>query len=57
MRRPLQNQTGMQILSTIALFCYSVTFVAGLALGYGLTAVLVKVVDQQIGSIYAAYSF
>jgi hypothetical protein len=54
MRTPDQNQTGTQILSTLAWFCYSTSLVAMLALGYALIALALSVAEPQIGSIYSA---
>jgi hypothetical protein len=54
MRRPDQKQTGTQILSTLALFCYSTSLIAMLALGYALIALVLSGAEPQIGSMYSA---
>jgi len=55
MRTPDQKQTGTQILSTLAWFCYSTSLVAMLTLGYGLIALALSVAEPQIGSLYSAF--
>jgi hypothetical protein len=55
MRKPLQTQTATQILSAIALFCYSASVAAMLILGYCLIALALNIADPQIGSVYSHY--
>ena len=49
-----QTKTGTQMLSAIALFCYSASLAALFAIGYSLIAFALDVAGQQIGAIYSS---
>ena len=55
MRSSFQAETEKQLLSVIALFCYSASLAAVFAVGYSLIALALTVAAQQIGIIYSPH--
>ena len=55
MRNPVQMKTETQMLSALALFCYSASLAALFTLGYSLIGLAINVACQQIGAIYSPH--